>query len=83
MKRAPFACAALIGLLGGCASIPGSADGSVYVGTGYYDTWGWNRPWYPYPPGGIGPPPPRPVQPIAPLPPGPVPMPTPRPPLRR
>ena len=76
---AALACIAV--LSSGCASNgSGSVHGSVYVGTGYYDSWGWGPCcYYGSPPVVVGPPanrpdrpdvdrPVRPSQPIAPTP---------------
>ena len=67
-------------VLAGCTSTgTTSRAGSVYVGVGNYDNWGWGGPWYgpsPGPPPVAGPPPLRPVNPIA-RPPQPTPMPRP------
>jgi len=59
-----LALACVITLFSGCAgSGSGQVGGSVYVGVGYYDPWYWG-PGYVPPPGGVGPPPPRPEHPI-------------------
>jgi len=66
-RRFGFAVTALAAALIGCATTGDST--SVYIGAGYYDSWGYAGPWYgadPTPP--IGPPPPRPAHPIAPAP---------------
>ena len=70
---AALACAAMF--ISGCASNgSGSVHGSVYVGTGYYDSWGWGPCCYHGgPPVVVGPPPvnrpdiDRPVRPSQPI----------------
>jgi hypothetical protein len=72
---AMLACAAIV--TGGCASNgsgSGTVHGSVYVGTGYYDSWGWGPCCYHGgPPVVVGPPPvdrpdfDRPVKPSQPI----------------
>jgi hypothetical protein len=76
-------------VLSGCASNgSGEVHGSVYMGVGYYDTWGWGACcYYGSPPVVVGPPPahppgagaPRPENPIASPPPSRPAAPAPRP----
>jgi len=75
----------VLGVNTGCESTGGSAGGSIYYGTGWYDPWYYGSPWR----GDtiIISPPPRPGWPAAPPRPSPRPLPsipaTPRPAIRR